>query len=153
MWTPGKEIIDALAANVPSGYSLERLPSFSKVQAGWAIINEGVNYKIGSDPGISKSTYNYFVVFDAYTPEYNKTAGENGDINTTYSNVAFGFITSSIVIQGDTWKNIPVDTIEDAVFFGGKLKLDNANVINVTPYDEAFNNKISSASGYPIKLS
>lgn len=67
--------------------------------------------------------------------------------------MAFGFITSHNVIQGDTWKNIPIDTIEDAVFFGGKLKLDNRNVVNVTPLDEAFENKISFAGGYPIKLS
>ena len=149
---PGKEIIDALAANVPSGYSLERLPSFSKVQAGWASLSKTVNYEIGSDPGISKSTYNYFVVFDDYTPEYNKTDSPDGSA-TTYSNVAFGFITSHNVIQGDTWKNIQIDTIEDAVFFGGKLKLDNSNVVNVTPLDEAFENKISFAGGYPIKLS
>lgn len=149
---PGKEIIDALAANVPSGYSLERLPSFSKVQAGWSSLSKTVNYEIGSDPGISKSTYNYFVVFDDYTPEYNKTDSPDGS-TTTYSNVAFGFITSHNVIQGDTWKNIQIDTIEDAVFFGGKLKLDNSNVVNVTPLDEAFENIISFAGGYPIKLS
>lgn len=146
---PGKEIINALTAHVPTGYSLEHLPSFSKVQATWNSTGLAVNYELGSDPGLGTSNHNYFVVFDDYTPEYNKTS----DSNAVYSNVAFGFINSTIIISGETWKNIPIYAIKNAVFFGGNLKINGNNIVNVNPNKDAFHNAVQTTGAINIKLS